>query len=72
MSHPADVGLVRARSSKGEARGLIGWVCTQNPFYVLSALLVWLGLWISFGAQVVASQTWALLLGMAGYTLCSR
>jgi hypothetical protein len=54
-----------ARSS----RGVLGWVCTSNPFYVLSALLVCLGLWVSFGSQVDASQTWSLLLGMAGYTL---
>ena len=53
----------------GGSRGLIRWVCTSNPFYVLSALLVCLGLWVSFGSQVDASQTWALLFGMAGYTL---
>lgn len=50
-------------------RGLIGWVCTSNPFYVLSALLVCLGLWVSFGGQAGAAQTWALWAGMAGYTL---
>ena len=50
-------------------QGLLRWVCTSNPFYVLSALLVCLGLWVSFGGQVVAAQTWALLSGMAGYTL---
>ncbi len=55
--------------TSGGSRGLIRWVCTSNPFYVLSALLVCLGLWVSFGAQADASQTWALLLGMAGYTL---
>ena len=53
----------------GGSRGLFRWVCTSNPFYVLSALLVCLGLWVSFGSQVDASQTWALLFGMAGYTL---
>jgi hypothetical protein len=51
------------------SRGLVRWVCTSNPFYVLSALLVCLGLWVSFGAQGDAAQTWALLVGMAGYTL---
>ncbi len=51
------------RSMAGGSRGLIGWVCTSNPFYVLSALLVCLGLWVSFGSQAVAAQTWALLLG---------
>ena len=53
----------------GRTRELFRWVCTSNPFYVLSALLFCLGLWVSFGGQVVASQTWALLSGMAGYTL---
>jgi hypothetical protein len=67
--------LLDARSASappalaGGSRGLIRWVCTSNPFYVLSALLVCLGLWVSFGAQVDAYQTWALLFGMAGYTL---
>ena len=53
----------------GGSRGLIRWICTSNPFYVLSALLVCLGLWVSFGSQADASETWALLFGMAGYTL---
>jgi hypothetical protein len=53
----------------GCSRGLIRWVCTSNPFYVLSALVFCLGLWVSFGSQAEAAQTWALLLGMAGYTL---
>ena len=60
--------LSRPALGKG-SRGLIGWVCTSNPFYVLSALLVCLGLWVSFGSQVDASETWALLFGMSGYTL---
>ena len=53
----------------GGSRGLVRWICTSNPFYVLCALLVCLGLWVSFGAQGDAAQTWALLVGMAGYTL---
>ncbi len=53
----------------GSTRGLVRWVCTSNPFYVLSALLVCLGLRISFGSSADAAQTWALLSGMAGYTL---
>jgi hypothetical protein len=51
------------------SRRLMRWVCTSNPFYVLSAFLVCLGLWVSFGAQTDTYQTWALLIGMAGYTL---
>jgi hypothetical protein len=51
------------------SRRLLGWICTSNPFYVLSALLVCLGLWLSFGSQADAYETWALLFGMAVYTL---
>ncbi|MDR3639606.1 MAG: hypothetical protein P4L84_37745 [Isosphaeraceae bacterium] len=69
MSDLARVGSEDALRQQGVSRGLVGWVCTQNPFYVISALLVCLGLWVSFGSQVVASQTWALLLGMTAYTL---
>jgi hypothetical protein len=50
-------------------RSLFRWIGTKNPFYVASALCVLLGLWISFGAQVRAEQTWALMVGLAGYTL---
>jgi len=51
------------------ARWLILRLSTDNPFYVLSALLVLLGLWTSFGAQARPEQTWALMTGLAGYTL---
>ncbi len=44
-------------------------MCNDNPFYVLSALLVLVGLWTSFGAQARADQAWALMFGLAGYTL---
>ncbi len=44
-------------------------LCTSNPFYVLSAALFLLGLRISFGEQIEAVQTWALMSGLAGYTL---
>ena len=49
------------------SRSLIRWVSCNNPFYAVSALLVCLGLWVSFGGQV--EQTWALMAGMTGYTL---
>src|SRR6478672_3951060 len=70
MSQQGDVqsGSVRPLFAGG-SRGLVRWVCTQNPFYVLSALLVCVGLWVSFGSQVHAAQSWALLSGLAGYTL---
>jgi hypothetical protein len=57
------------RELSRRSRAVARWVCTSNPFYVLSALLVCLGLWVSFGSQLETYQTWALLFGMAGYTL---
>jgi hypothetical protein len=48
---------------------LLRWICTSNPFYVLSAGLFLAGLCISFGAQSEEVQTWALMSGLAGYTL---
>lgn len=51
------------------SRGLLGWVATSNPFYVVSAGLFLFGLRISFGAQERESDAWALTTGLAGYTL---
>jgi hypothetical protein len=51
------------------ARWLLRRVCTDNPFYVLSAALFLVGLWGSFTAQDGAEQTWALLSGLSGYTI---
>ena len=65
MPHEARPG----RATAGVPRWLVRRICTSNPFYILSAWLVCMGLRISFGAQVNAMQTWALLAGMAGYTL---
>lgn len=53
----------------GGAPGLIRWVCTKNPFYVLSAALFLAGLWVSFGDPAKAEDTWAMMSGLAGYTL---
>ncbi|MBV8126115.1 MAG: hypothetical protein JO114_00460 [Planctomycetaceae bacterium] len=67
--------LANARISGSEAgladssRSLIRWLSCNNPFYAISALLVCLGLWVSFGGQAQAAQTWALMAGMTGYTL---
>src|SRR5947209_4030578 len=72
--------LIQDRSSAprraGSARRLLGWVGTKNPFYVLSALLFLWGLWVSFGPQAseaeplaVGVHTWALMSGLAGYTV---
>jgi hypothetical protein len=44
-------------------------VCTKNPFYVLSAALFLAGLRVSFGDPAQAEDTWAMMSGLAGYTL---
>jgi hypothetical protein len=51
------------------ARGLIRWLYCNNPFYVISAALVFLGLRASFDPNGKVFEVWVLLLGMAGYTL---
>ncbi len=45
------------------------WICTNNPFYAISAALFLAGLWISFGDPERAEDTTALMTGLAGYTL---
>jgi hypothetical protein len=45
------------------------WVGTSNPFYVISAGLFLVGLWLSFGDPQQAEDTWVLMFGLAGYTL---
>jgi hypothetical protein len=50
-------------------RRLLRWVCTNNPFYVLSAGLFLVGLWTSVATQADDVSTWALMFGLIGYTL---
>jgi hypothetical protein len=50
------------------ARGLVRFLYSSNPFYILSADLVFVGLRLSFGAGGPASRTVALLCGLGGYT----
>jgi hypothetical protein len=57
------VGLARP------ARGFVRFLYSSNPFYILSADLVFVGLRMSFGAGGSVSRTWALMVGLAGYTL---
>src|SRR4051812_16112322 len=68
MSQLAHVlaGLARRR---GPARGLVGWLYTSNPFYVLSADLVFIGLRLSFDTSGKSFETGALMLALLGYTL---
>ena len=51
------------------ARSLVRFLYTSNPFYILSADLVFVGLRMSFGAGGPAAQSWALAMSLAGYTL---
>ncbi len=69
MSHRADVRSASAPLRAGGARGVVRWLSTSNPFYVLSAGLFLVGLWVSFGTQTREVDTWALMGGLAGYTL---
>jgi hypothetical protein len=50
-------------------RTLLQWVGTGNPFYVISAGLFLVGLRLSFGSQTRDIDSWALMTGLAGYTL---
>lgn len=68
MSLSSEVRPTSVLPGAGGAR-LIRWVCTNNPFYVVSAALFLAGLWISFGNPLHADETWALMGGLAGYTL---
>ncbi len=54
---------------KTGAANVFRWVCTKNPFYAISAALVLLGLWISFGNQTEDLENWLLMGGLAGHTL---
>jgi hypothetical protein len=69
MTTATDTRITSAPAFARNTRSLIRWVCTNNPFYVLSAALFLAGLWVSFGAQTRDVDTWALMSGLAGYTL---
>ncbi len=51
------------------ARGFVRFLYSSNPFYILSADLVFVGLRISFGPGGPATRSWALGISLAGYTL---
>ena len=58
--------LVRVRSSSapppdGGRPGIVRWLSTSNPFYVLSAVLFLAGLRVSFGTHAREVDTWALM-----------
>ena len=49
--------------------GFARFLYSSNPFYILSADLVFVGLRMSFGSGGPAPHSWALALGLAGYAL---
>jgi hypothetical protein len=51
------------------ARGLLRRLYTSNPFYVISALLVFVGLRMSFDTSGTTFETWGLMVALAAYTL---
>ncbi|WP_435009723.1 hypothetical protein P12x_000971 [Tundrisphaera lichenicola] len=59
----------RSTSVPNRSSRLVRALYTHNPFYVLSADLVFIGLRSSFDPQAKVFDTWALILGLAGYTL---
>src|ERR1700748_1746586 len=52
-------------------RGFFLRLCTANPFYAISAVLVFVGLRASFdvGTATADFPSWSLLAALAGYTL---
>src|SRR5438128_603954 len=69
MSSATVVRSSSAPNLPAAARGAIRWVCTKNPFYVVSAGLFLAGLKISFGDAAQAQDTWAMMGGLTAYTL---
>src|SRR5689334_3250939 len=49
-------------------REFVRFLYTSNPFYVISAALVLVGLWMSFNPRATVFEVPALMLGLAGYT----
>jgi len=58
-----------ARAAEQAAGNLLRFVYTNNPFYVISAALVFWGLRLSFDTGGESFQTGALMASLAGYTL---
>lgn len=56
------------REPQRQSRGLVFRLYTSNPFYVISADLVFVGLRMSFDTHGKAFETWALMLGLVAYT----
>lgn len=72
---PADAFVVepatpkKSRTVEGDMKLLARWLYTNNPFYVVSAALMFVGLRMSFDTGGQAFQTGALMAGLTVYTL---
>lgn len=62
-------GELQATPRGGPAGDLVRWIYTHNPFYALSAALVFWGLRSSFQTDGQSFQTVALMVGLVSYTL---
>lgn len=62
---------ISTREAPGRAspRRILRWAYTSNPFYVISADLVFLGLRLSFDTSGRTFETGALMAALLGYTL---
>jgi hypothetical protein len=68
-AHRADPGKKTQFGLVEPARGLVRFLYSSNPFYVLSADLVFVGLRASFGPGGQPTRTAVLIFGLAAYTL---
>ncbi len=59
----------RPKRFSDDFRDLGRWFYTNNPFYAISAALMFWGLRISFDPTAETFQTGALMAGLAGYTI---
>jgi hypothetical protein len=66
---PIDVRVTNVPPPPQPGKSLIRWICTHNPFYIISAGLFFAGLRISFGDVARDEDTWGLMSGLAGYML---
>jgi hypothetical protein len=69
MAQSAEIREPSAPPLAVASRGILRWVTCNNPFYVLSAGLYLVGLWLSFKAQTSDVETWSLMGWLAAYTM---
>ena len=62
-------GPKQPRSVEDDLRRLMHWLYTNNPFYAISAALVFIGLRMSFDTDGPTFQSGSLMFGLTAYTL---